>query len=498
MTDSQERLSDLIFEENERLRRLIYNLYLTFRLDYLPEQQLYDDICRNVAQYFHADSCVVSLIDYHFNPFTASSPLAPHLEIKGAFGSPCRLLRPCNVRERPNHSVPLDCDDPGIELFTLTLRVPKLYPSRCLYRTGTRTNLQTPAHHVWHNDNLYNTSRNIILAPLFLFDRTPDDDQLADGVLKVENRTPRLISAYSATAGRKDLFLSELWKLTALRPYLRALLADGTRPNPAGSPTQTAQSHSTFQASSALLHAASAYPDNEGWRRHYNERPLGRDYFDQLSRQASTLLRHDSSAGPILDRPAVRHLRLLCDDLSMLLDFVSEAEMFLQSLLRALRLAASLPPDPLEVTYAPSLFNVNNLLRAAVLDSSNSGDACPDKIAAFLHGLLYAPLISTEGRDSTDCPDASECVAALADRTLHKIFPEGVPDPNSIVDALRTHILAARKHLTQESDALRAGWAFTDRGCVILPVCALWRHEGSVGTSQGNCRIAAARTGGSD
>ena len=398
-------LRELIFEENERLRRLIYNLYLNFRLEYLPEQQLYDDICRNVTQYFHVDSCALYLVGQDAKEGPAS--LETFYELKGAFGPYDRALRPQYVRRQPKTRYPLyttplinewQHNKLGMTEFALFEDIPTFYPSRMNFRHKPRkegeSSPQDPADTVgqlvWYQDNLYNTSRNIIFAPIFLFE---DDEDLsrgmkrqADGLLKIENRAPRMIPAYG-TAGPNHFF-TDLWALAALRPYIRDLLASEDYERPA--------------------------QDNEGWRRHYNDHRLGKEYFEVLVGWLNSLKDDIPNEGQRKGK-ITQILEGLSSDIGKLLNFVTEAEMLLQNLNYAQTILQQVQSGKItsyDLAYAPSLFNMNNLLLVWISRKQDKDKKTPKNNTVF--GKLWNELNRLNIED-------------IAKEVLNKIFPVGVP-----------------------------------------------------------------------
>src|SRR5688572_30715765 len=95
------QLREFVFDENERLNRLIRNLYIKFRLDRYPAAELYDHICREVAQYFHADACSLLLVRHkrEKDP-TGTTDLRTCLELVGAFGPWEEALHPKKTRRK--------------------------------------------------------------------------------------------------------------------------------------------------------------------------------------------------------------------------------------------------------------------------------------------------------------------------------------------------------------------------------------------------------------
>jgi hypothetical protein len=349
-----ERLRTLVFEENERLNRLIRNLYLKFRLDRYPESELFDHICRELAQYFHADVC--SLLLRRWQTAEKDGGLKPHLELVGAFGPWQEALHPTNTRKKQVTSYDLEDFEP-ITPRAYHREVPTLTPSRqqfeLMRRIGsesTRSQGQQAVsgkelarHLVWHYTNLYSTCRNMIIAPIM---RQPESGLPALGLLKIENRTPRGIQGFSRSAGSQQLFFKDLWALAALQPYLIDL-------------------HDNGQDVFAPVH------DNEAWRLRYQDSPLGLEYFDSLRdwlKKKQADLEGKSKEENEREKEGIRKsYEQLRDDLSGLLRFLTEAETLLQNIAyahtvlfseeRTRHLHLNSPP-------APSFYNAHNLARA--------------------------------------------------------------------------------------------------------------------------------------
>ena len=383
---SGERLRTLVFEENERFNRLIRNLYLKFRLDRYPPDELYNHICREVAQYFHADVCSLMLLRHEEVDKDGSGrkQLHPFLELKGAFGPWEEALRPKKARRKQTVRYDLYV---STAMASVTARayhkhLPSLASSRQdlelirmigkpvhgkAGRWRSNAAVEAPARHlVWHYNNLYYTCRNVIQIPI----RRPDSTLPPIALLKIENRTPRGIRGFSATAGPELLFFDELWALAALQPYLKDLT----------------QSEDVFRP----VH------NNEAWRLRYQDNPPALEYFESLrvwlgKRQQELTTRPleaDGKAGPKErekeERAIQKEFKVLEQQLSWLLRFLSEAETLLQSLAYAHAVLNDMGRKRWirdDTPPASSIFNAHNLGLTLVKAKEDLKNWLPDDAA---------------------------------------------------------------------------------------------------------------------
>lgn len=380
-----ERLRDLVFEENERLNRLIRNLYLKFRLERYPEAELFDHICRELAQYFHTDACSLFLIRHE----RTQSGLKPYLKLVGAFGPWQAELYPQKVRQKQIAQYDIE------NLSSLSTRayhrgIPTLLPSRqdfeMIREVGKRyykkfekmqvtTNREdkqkqeetkqrygeAARHLVWRYTNLYYTCRNMLWIPIM---RKPESGLTAIGLLKIENRTPRGIRGFSLPAGPRQLFFKELWGLAALKPYLIDLC----------------DSEDVF----VPVH------DNEAWRLRYQDNPLGLEYFDSLRiwlKKKEVEIESKTKSEQVQIRKNIREGYInLNDKLNWLLRFLSEAEILLQNIAYAHAVLVS--KDQMRYIHqgcppAPSFFNAHNLA-LAIQKAKSEYKKEPQKLISIL------------------------------------------------------------------------------------------------------------------
>ncbi|MFQ6044595.1 MAG: hypothetical protein ACE5PV_27395 [Candidatus Poribacteria bacterium] len=179
---SQDHFSKFILAENQRLDRLIHNLYLKFQLDYYSERDLYNHICQEVAQYFRADCASLYLIRYEeaYQPDekgNKSVKLIKWLDLVGAFGPWRRALRPQYRRERSRSRYEIPFDEENIPekgmgltrkgFFTTgSMRFNSGYDFRSWREGEIQLRKEVVRNVVWYQDGLYNSCRCILTTPI--------------------------------------------------------------------------------------------------------------------------------------------------------------------------------------------------------------------------------------------------------------------------------------------------------------------------------------------
>ena len=389
VTLEQERFNRFIWSENERLNRLIRNLYLyLLQFEHYSERDLYDRICQEVAEYFRASSCELYLVRYEEEDSDQSPPrsgttntspgkheysLAKWLELVGAYGQGRRALQQRYVRhaDRLRYELPLDHskrhDLTGMTRLAFISEDPTRYVSGYDHR-ATRNGdpkpgqpdvprLRTHASRqvVWYQDGLHNSFRCSLMASNLRegrdtadFARTPDYRRI--GLIKVENRLPHGVAGYTESlrsgTDQSYLFFLEEWRIAALRPYVRDLFDSVKR---GGNPFFP-------------LH------NNVGWRQYFDDHPLGATYFQQLLQeldQKSKSNQHSADKKK-LDKKLKEGYDSFSHWLENLVECLIRLESWVQHLGYACRLLCGLGETPLLDKSVPSLFNVYNL-RAAYL-----------------------------------------------------------------------------------------------------------------------------------
>lgn len=431
----QERFSHFIQAENERLNRLIRNLYLyLLQFKHYSERDLYDRICQEVAEYFRAASCELYHVRYEEGepgkkkskvissrlPDGSDSKrcLTKWLELVGAYGPARRALRQHYVR-RPSRSlyeVPiLESPDPT-EITGMTRRGfvnedPTRYASAYDFRparkdsrkqeTSKNGELRTESTRqtVWYQDGLYNSCRCSLMVSLMRESRKGAEEQGTHyhrkiGLIKVENRTPYDVPGFSDVpsegVNQNHLFFTEEWKIAALRPYVRDLQES------------VKKGRSPFFP----LH------NNIGWQQYFEDHPLGAHYFQQL---LQWLRQHyDAPDTTEVVKQLIERYEFLADWLENLVECLIRLESWLQHLRYACCLMCGVGERPTLDKPTPSLFNVYNL-RAAYLESEKSlSSASPasDSEKSNYDVVCDALLDCLTGRNR----DAKEELRALVDR----------------------------------------------------------------------------------
>src|ERR1700722_387408 len=181
----QERFTRFIQSENERLNRLIRNLYLHFHLEHYRDRDLYDHICQELADYFHADTCSLYLVSYE-EDVVEDATLAPRLqkwiELMGACGPWRRALRQHYVRRRSRsrYQLPITLNSdqliPELTRRAFFSNAPWRYNSAYDFRKPSRyapsqSNISAsdlsedlPRQVIWFNDGLYNSARCALVS----------------------------------------------------------------------------------------------------------------------------------------------------------------------------------------------------------------------------------------------------------------------------------------------------------------------------------------------
>lgn len=385
VTHEQHRFNRFIRAENERVNRLIRNLYLHFHLENYSERDLYDRICQEVANYFRADVCALYLVRYEPEeiPTGRGRPrLSRWLELVGAFGPWRRALRQKYVRRqsRTRYELP---DDSDAEVSGLTRKMflssePGRFPSGFDFRTmrngrapgPTRLRDETTHQVVWYQDSLYNSCRCMLFAPLQREMAAGEEGAGLHrhiGLILVENRSPHDVPGFteSAAGPQGRLFLHDEWAVAALRPYLRDLHE-----------AVKVRKEDPF----VPLH------NNVGWHQYFDDHPLAAGYFEDLVRE----LRRRAGGPP---EPLVAAYKTLAHWLERLVECLIRVEGWLQHLTHACRVMCGVSERPDAERPVPSLFNVRNL-RAVLPPLEEVPSAFPpsDHIAGRLREALYGAL----------------------------------------------------------------------------------------------------------
>ncbi len=390
VTLEQERFNRFIWSENERLNRLIRNLYLyLLQFEHYSERDLYDRICQEVAEYFRASSCELYLVryeegevdppDHKFGPPTWPSPerkykLTKWLELVGAYGQGRRALQRRYVRhaDRLRYEIPLDPPANATSLPKMTRmgfinegpsRYASGYDHRAARHTGSKTgrseksSLHDEASRqvVWYQDGLHNSFRCNLMAPIVREGRQGDSATRTPyyrriGLIKVENRLPHGVAGFGETlrvgTDQSYLYFLNEWRIAALRPYVRDL------------------------PGSAKPDASPFFPlhNNVGWRQYFDDHPLGAEYFRQLLHELDQRAKgaHHAPNKRQIEEELKKGYGEFSTWLENLVECLIRLESWIQHLGYACRLLCGLGETPSLDKPIPSLFNVYNL-RAAYL-----------------------------------------------------------------------------------------------------------------------------------
>ena len=358
--EQAERLvTALVQHENERLTRLLRNLYQEFRLGRGERSQLYEHICRELAQYFHCDCCQLYLVRHNLaRARNGRGRLEESLVLEAAFGPWEQALKPRHVRrifptqylldrQSTSHSVTrYYCDDPTADIC------------RSEYRGSGLGRSDVEWHLVWRRDNLYSTSRNILSCPVARHRSRGDFPPYKVGLIKLENRRPLLSRAFESDWATSKLYLGRYFELCSVAGYVKDL--------------ENRLDHAdTLESLFAPLH------DADGWRHHYQVHEAGKCYFQEVRRWQQRVRRSVKGDTPERVQEVREHLRTQYTEakqqLSAIMDLVVEAETLLQELTTA---CVAMSPDAQTEEFkadlrrlprgapAPSFFNAVGLVKA--------------------------------------------------------------------------------------------------------------------------------------
>ncbi|MFQ6039709.1 MAG: hypothetical protein ACE5PV_02535 [Candidatus Poribacteria bacterium] len=464
----QESLNELIYGETERLTSFIYKLYEKFRLAHFREEELYDHICREAAQYFHADGASLFLVQYDIDKY---GKLRKRIELVGAFGPWARALRPKHVRVKQPTQHELDEYESGEKIATSTSVNAYLSPFPILHSTrlsfemerewkkqkaknasqvvknpaSEAVSLEIPApanfapasesqetiprNETWLCNNLYNVCRNMLSVSIARREAISEGSKHCKiGLLKVENRSPHAIEGFRSTASVEGLFFKHLWELAAIRPYLQDLkepmnkLAERIKGlmEKLASERRVEEIVDTLEPLSPLRNHAS-------WQQYYDDNSTGREHFqrfkewiDEQNVDIKEALKKreqiDEKVEDIFDK--YTNLSKLID---RLLCFITEAETLLQNMADAkerldeLTSPTAQAEPPLIAPHgksilAPSFFNVHNLV-AALTEKSKTPEIPSNSTAHCLQEQLRQFRVSF--------PNAEKAVAEVDDLAAH-------------------------------------------------------------------------------
>jgi len=354
-------VTQLVQRENERLTRLLRNLYQEFRLGEGERSQLYEHICQELAQYFRCDCCQLYLVEQRPSGGEVLSLVA-------AFGPWEAALKPRYVRRIIPIEYPLDSDSQTAQRFREEVAHVDL--SRVDYRVSSRdvplgrsrrnrgSRGLTPEpewHVVWPRDNLYNVSRNIISCPILRHRSRGQWKPYPVGVIKLENRRPFYSKAFEFNYEARKLYFGAYFELCSVAGYVRDLY---NRLKYADSPDSL----------SSPMH------DGDGWRQHFQVHQAGEPYYQIVQawhkeKLATYWKGHGEGALKSAKADLKGQYKEVSKKLSTILDIVVESEVFLQALQVALlelnNEAKSQPQkNDLGSTPIPSFFNVIDLAKA--------------------------------------------------------------------------------------------------------------------------------------
>lgn len=395
----QTQLTELIRLENTRLNRLIINLYLRFTLEPPSDENALDSVCHSIAEYFHADACELLLL--HREADEQSAMIRQDLRLYGAFGPWERAIHSPFVRRRRPVRYrlpgPGEGGKPGNTMYFFWQHEPKALEHRGRFLdTHDRPVDDTagddvPHQEVWLNFDLASTCRNILGGSLRR-PRSGDNGALADGVLKVENRRPRHLTAFQQGSDR-ELYFTSVWRCAAVRPYIRYL------------------------AKNPRIHQSML--NDVGWQRRYEEVVGGVPLFRELREWYAS--DNDEVSRQVKSKKA----KELKGPFGDLVRFVTGAEAFIQHLAEGLHYALAIesPPDegPNLLRNVPSLFNMANIARAWSWVERKSDHASAEWIAEHrrqLHGIFSPGIWAPENLDSK--PGITEILKVRRDSILKK------------------------------------------------------------------------------
>lgn len=375
------RFNQFIWDENERLNRLIRNLYLQFQLKHFTEAELYDRICEEVATYFQADSCELFLVRYQEKDkleqqehpgrkrTRTTSSLKKFLELAGASGPWRRALRQKYIRQKRRPTCEIPFIEFSAEMFKSSTRrgyastEPESYLSTySLRRQDPADKSQSesykdqeledhvPRQHVWRNDGLYNTFRSLVAAPLIRESKGESALHQHVGVIKVENRAPDGVSGFAEVrpgmAASHHLFFGPEWSVAALRPYVRDLLQERSKDKDA-------------DPYEPLI-------NDDGWQQYFEDHPAGAEYFEAL--QDEFRLRRKSKHSKVKPEEVTKRYERLERWLRDLVECLVRLETWLQHLRHACHVLCGLGEAPTLDRPIRSLFNVYNFRAAYLAD----------------------------------------------------------------------------------------------------------------------------------
>jgi len=353
-SQTTERVAELVARENERLTRLLRNLYQEFRPGWGGHSQLYEQICRELAQYFRCDSCELYLVQQEYDP--DKPRFDEKLVLTAAFGPWERALAPRFVRRIMQTRYPLDGDSHTARRF----RAGRALVDVCRADYGQQEGIPRDAewHLVWSRENLYNVSRNIISCPILRHRSRGKNDPYPIGLIKLENRRPFRARAFESDCDPSwELYLGSYFELCSVAPYIRDL---ENRLSKLGD----AEPVDSFFAP---LH------DGDGWRQHYQTHPGCEIYYQTVRNWLDTLRK---THGRIQTRNDLEiQYKEATEQLAEIMDLVVEVEVLLQTLSASVDKLDQTrrPGNVVEQTGAakaeeapmPFLFNIHELTRQA-------------------------------------------------------------------------------------------------------------------------------------
>lgn len=405
----------LVQHENERLTRLLRNLYQEFRLGEGDRSQLYEHICRELAQYFRADCCELYLVKQHVAE-SAGQKTEEVLSLVAAFGPWEAALKPRYVRrifpteyslDSSNHTTRRFNDGKArVDLCRVAVREHKEEGAVDVKQGGAPSYADPEWHVVWPRDNLYNVSRNVISCPVLRHRSCGDWKPYPIGLIKLENRRPSYSRAFEFNYEARKLFFGAYFELCSVAGYVRDLLR-------------------RLENGESQVSLFTPMHDGDGWRQHFQEHPAGRPYYDVVQNWHRDMLppedkRSDTEFLKSIAGKAWEEYNGVSTKLSNILDLVAEAEVFLQALhavlekLRQKPAATDSEPrggQSLGSAPSPSLFNLIDLVKARSRDGKHL-----DKVAQVIHEALDKAC--SEGGEEYDPGDPKKsCLAFVRARS---------------------------------------------------------------------------------